>query len=290
MRIVGAAFLLLASALCLAQLGVNPADEKAEEALFASTWSGMVYGVPVSVYLLDENQLVYQAGEQKSAFNTWRLRDGRFAAQINLPDKTLLNLIAEVRGDAMRGTIDNLMGKALPLELKRDAAKNDARVAMAPNRPHPKPPEMKPAEVEGTWGTFISANEGQKGPPSKELVLRCKTGSCVLSIDKKEAEIYDKPAPVRSSHFQQARRALDYARERREIAKEAAPWLAPLLDSQSDLRACMDLTPAVVPGMMLLCTLDSNPWKKPVVIMMGTILASCGPAFCRFALQPLFRQ
>ena len=103
--------------------------------------------------------------------------------------------------------------------------------------------------------------------------------------------------PDRQMH--QARYALKYARERREVAAAARPDLAPLLGSRAEIDACLDLDravdrmmqPAPYPGgITLLCTLDGNPWKRPVLLLMVTLPARCGQAFCRYEMVPVFAE
>jgi len=111
------------------------------------------------------------------------------------------------------------------------------------------------------------------------------------------AEFFDAIRHFPDRQIHQARFALKYARDRKEIAAAARPDLAPLLASPAQIDSCLDLDraidrmmqPAPYPGgYTLLCRLDRNPWQKPVLLLMVTLAASCGQAFCRYEIVPVF--
>ena len=87
-------------------------------------------------------------------------------------------------------------------------------------------------------------------------------------------------------------------RQGRAIAVAARPDLEPLLASSAQIDSCLDLDravdrmmqPAPYPGgYTLLCKLDRNPWEKPALLLMVTLPAACGQAFCRYEIVPVFR-
>jgi hypothetical protein len=286
-----AAILVVACTTAIAQ-PVTPADLKAQESLVTSAWSGNILGLAVQGYLLDEGLLVLQSGEQKPRFEQWRIASGRFISRVKLSDL----LRADVRGDTM-GTTDDMMGKTSSFELRKET-KPSAQLlaAAAPDRPYPPPPQAKPQDFKGVFEIELPERVGQKTPLVK-ATLNCAAGTCKLTMGKDLNEVYDKLDQVRPSHFGQAKFALKYARERKDKAKEEAPYLGPLLESDAAIQSCVDLgyvkprfPGADMPGMTLLCRLDRNPWNKPALLLMGTILANCGPAFCRYAITPLLRQ
>jgi hypothetical protein len=148
----------------------------------------------------------------------------------------------------------------------------------------------------GTFAIDLPETVGQKAPLVK-WILRCQDSKCALALGNQATQTYDKLEPARAEHLSQARSALKYARDRKSIGKTEAPHLAPLLDSDSDLESCIDLgyakpsfPGADLPGLTLLCTLQRNPWRRPVVLLLGTLLANCGPAFCRYEIFPLFKE
>jgi hypothetical protein len=157
------------------------------------------------------------------------------------------------------------------------------------------PPE-DPSKFYGSFAIELPETVGQAKPTVK-WTLRCREGQCALASGNEPAQVFDKLEAARSEHFAQAQFALKYAKEHKAEGKKAAPYLSALLDSDSELQSCIDLgyrkpsfPGADVPGMTLLCGLRSNPWPRPAVLLLGTLLANCGPAFCRYEIVPLFKE
>jgi hypothetical protein len=147
---------------------------------------------------------------------------------------------------------------------------------------------------DGTWKASFPEAVGQTDP-KVNWTLVCRERICTLAMGGTTAK-FQNLEPVTPKHLSQAQFALKYAREHKANGKQQAPHLSALLDAASVLSSCIDLG---VPhpnardeerGLTLLCALDRNPWERPVVLLLGTILANCGPAFCRFELFPLFKD
>ena len=73
-----------------------------------------------------------------------------------------------------------------------------------------------------------------------------------------------------------------------------ARHLRPLLLSSAQIDACINLPSTMLPktltGSMILCKLDHNPWKKPVVLLMGWTMANNpGSLFSAYEIIPLFQ-
>ena len=253
--------------------------------------------MPFQGYLLDDDLLVFQAGEQKPRFEHWNIQAGRFVARVRLSDQIVVVLRADIRGDVLIGTTDDMMGKMGAFDLRRDSKPNPRLLAAAPpDRPHLRPPPANPVDFDGAYEADLPETVG-KSAPMVGATLRCKDGTCTFAMGKDSKEVYDKLGSINPSHYSQAKFALAYAKEHKANASEEAPHLSALLDSDSNLYSCVDLgyinprfPGADMPGLTILCKLDRNPWKKPVVLLMGTILANCGPGFCRYAIVPMFRQ
>jgi len=125
--------------------------------------------------------------------------------------------------------------------------------------------------------------------------LRCvRSSDCILQFGN-TTERWDKLGSLSDSILAQARGALKYAKDHRERAAELSPTLRPLLESTADISTCIDLgytKPPIgldFPGYIILCTVQPNPWNKPAVLLMGSAVAGCGPAFCRYEIMPLFK-
>jgi len=165
--------------------------------------------------------------------------------------------------------------------------------AADPGKPRQAPPAADPAEFDGTYEAYVPAAVGKSSRQVK-AVLKCAAGACDLALGD-TAEHYDRLNAIRADHYSQARFALNYARERRANVKAERPWLGTLLDSNAEIEACIDLSSvkpsyAEHPGLTVLCKVSPNPWRQPVVILMGTILAECGATLCRYSLLPMFRR
>jgi hypothetical protein len=272
------------------------ADEKAQEALLASTWKGEIRGIPFAAYLLDEGLIVMAAGDQEPRTGRWFFYGGKFGTSARLAEDVNVGLRAEIHGDAMVGT-SILTGQDLPFELRRQAQPDSRLLAVAPpGRPNPPPPPASAADFYGSYEVELPERIGQASPRVK-ATLTCEQEACLFSMGKDVSEAYDLLEPIRRSNFSQARFALKYAKDRKDAAKEEAPYLSALLSSDANIHSCINLgykkprfSGADVPGLTILCKLDRNPWSKPVVLHMGSILANCGKAFCRYAIIPMFRR
>jgi hypothetical protein len=281
--------LCLWSAACLAQVPTE-ADDRAQQALVASTWSGQILGVPVSGYLLDEALLILKVGNEQPREARWGIRAGKFESSFLMSEQVVAVLRAEVRGDTMVGTAD--AARTSPFELHKDPKPNPQLLAVAPpNRPHPPAPRADPREFDGVYEMDLPERVGEKSPLVKNR-LTCKGGKCILAVGKDEAAIYDKLGVIRPSHFAHARYALKFAMDHKANAQEEAPYIVPLLASGANLQSCIDLgsSQGYEPGMTVLCKVDRNPWKAPAVLLMGSIIGSCGQVFCRYEIVPLVRR
>lgn len=69
---------------------------------------------------------------------------------------------------------------------------------------------------------------------------------------------------------------------------ESIRKLKPILSTNPSINKCWDLNyPA--PTYMLACTLSNSPASNPPIYLFGTLLASCGEAFCRYVINPMER-
>ena len=289
------AFLCAANSTAIAQ---SLADEKSQESLLASTWKGDILGIPFVGYFLDENLLVALASDQKPRFEQWRIVNGKFSASARLSESINIALHGEVRGDVILGTTYDTLGRAshtAAFELKKQPGPDSRLLAAAPpGRPYPAPPFTGAAHFAGTYEITLP-DRGKDGRPLK-ATLSCRGEVCTFSMGD-ISEVYDKLDPIYRSHFRQAKFALNYAKERKANAKQEAPYLAALLDSDAGIHSCINLgyknprfPGADTPGLTILCRLDHSPWNKPVVLHMGSILSNCGTSFCRYGMLPMFRQ
>ena len=144
----------------------------------------------------------------------------------------------------------------------------------------------------GSYETLLPEKIGGK-IPTVRWRMQCTTAECEFAAGE-NSDKFDAVRPVRASILEQANYALGYAREHKGPALAERPDLKPLLDSRARIAECIDLgkmdSQVQQDGYIVLCKLDGNPWPKPVVLLLGTILANCGPAFCRFEIIPLFKR
>jgi hypothetical protein len=148
----------------------------------------------------------------------------------------------------------------------------------------------------GTFEALYPEKVGDK-TPTVPMKLQCAVPArCMLEFGGSK-ELFGLVRPAPKTILDQANGAVDYAREHKANAVAERPDLAPLLESTARIVDCIDLAkeeksfagkPEEPDGYIALCKLDRNPWRVPVVILMGTILANCGPAFCRYEILPLF--
>jgi hypothetical protein len=89
------------------------------------------------------------------------------------------------------------------------------------------------------------------------------------------------------------RAALRYAREHKAdtIAHEEYAAihaaLRPVLDSPTDVDACVDLDGSGNRDVMVVCRMAASPWGEPAVLLFGALAASCGHGFCGYVIYPL---
>lgn len=147
----------------------------------------------------------------------------------------------------------------------------------------------------GSFEALYPEKVGDKTPTVPMRMQCAMPAGCMLEFGGGQ-EKFGVVRPVPKAILDQANGAVDYARERKANAVAERPDLAPLLESTARIVDCIDLAkrrdpPAKVEepdGYIALCKLDRNPWKNPVVLLMGSIMANCGPAFCRYEILPLF--
>lgn len=150
----------------------------------------------------------------------------------------------------------------------------------------------------GSYGARFPAHAGES-PPSLQVSIDCRPAAGCMVAFGASAEHFEAIRLLPERLLYQPRFALRYARERLARAAAARPDLEPLLRSRAEIESCIDIDRAVdrlmqppdyPGGYLLLCKLDRNPWQKPVLLLMGTLLADCGPVFCRYEILPLFRD
>ncbi|MBI1942830.1 MAG: hypothetical protein HYS35_04120 [Betaproteobacteria bacterium] len=131
------------------------------------------------------------------------------------------------------------------------------------------------------------------------MKIECALAAGCAVLFGSSAEIFDAIRVFPERLLFQPRFALKYARDRLARAVAARPDLEPLLRSGAEIESCIDMEraadrlmqpPDYPGGYLLLCKLDRNPWQKPALLLMSTLLASCGPVFCRYEIMPLFGE
>lgn len=151
-----------------------------------------------------------------------------------------------------------------------------------------------PADFVGTFEDLVPEKIGGTIPDTAFSFNCSHSGVCTTSIGGNAAATYKISAPV--TNLQYVKDALKYAKEHNKVsAGSELAWqannLRPLLSSSSDIESCVDLRDDSLPeGYMLLCKLDRNPWRKKTILLMGTLMATCGELFCRYEIQPLFEK
>ena len=159
------------------------------------------------------------------------------------------------------------------------------------------------AHSAGAAEPIVGAFEVKLGKPanSAELRLECVSeSSCIFTYIAKtgneppamEKKVLNNVRPV--SELTQAEGALKYAigqralEIRHEEYSEVMRRLRPVLAANPSVAKCWDLNYSS-PDYLLACTLSGAPPGSPPLYLFGTLLASCGEAFCRFVIYPMSR-
>jgi hypothetical protein len=281
--------------------------------LLGTTWSGLAFDQRFDYYFLDDHLLIYRTKGAVFAKSKWQIRDGKVSITLlNNPQfPKQLDFEGELLGTKIAGTAKNIIGvtpngatvnvqtEESPWVLDRLPGPIPELVAAVPaGRSEPAAlPKVKVSDFVGVYSNTFPERIGQS-TPTATFELRCDASDgCALKVPNLPSEIFDKAGPLHRSALSQARFALQYAKEHRSQAVQQEPWLSKLLESDAEISSCLDLGKTKptyaggdIPGMNVLCRLSKNPWNKPVVLFMGTILANCGPAFCRYGLMPLLKS
>lgn len=281
-----------------AQIQDLSADEKAENVLIGTAWKGNLNGLPMDLYLLERHRLVSKIGEDQPTVQSWFIKGDKIKLSV-IHNGGIFSLQGAVAGSKMRGTGLNMKGPAEAWEAGQQTAPLAALVDKAgPAGIIVQPHKANPIDFTGVFKANFPANPG-KSSDQTAISVECDPAlSCIVKQDEDQQEVFDYISQVRWPNFSEARLALNYAREHKSNAKQQAPYLASLLDSSGDIESCIDLRkqpqqPSVEPsepGYLLLCKPTQKFSNKPTVILMSTILANCGEAFCRFALLPLQKE
>ena len=160
-----------------------------------------------------------------------------------------------------------------------------------------------PAYGQAPEETLIGAYEVRLGKADNGLLMRLECESaehCVLST----AAVSVGREPVRerkelnevkpADHLWEAANALRYATDQREKKIENPEYadmmerLRPVLDAKPTLSKCWDLGYGQA-DYMLVCTLKGAPPGSDPLYLFGSLLATCGEAFCRFVIVPMAR-
>lgn len=310
--------LLAAQRLTQAQMiDALPIEEELADSLIGTTWSGTAFEQDFDFYFLSNNILVYRTKGTVYNKSKWHIRNNRISVTLlNNPQFRLqADLEGDRKGDQISGTAKNLLKTRYgqvgpgaygsihetedsPWLLKKLATPIPELVAAAPENeaPQGEPSVTRVSEFEGFFSAQLPP-EGNGTAPTN-FSARCDVAiGCMVKTDGLPGELFDRVTHLNSKVTSQAKFALRYARDHREKAIELEPWLAPLLNSSADISACLNLgrikpnySGGGTPGRNILCRLNNSPFREPVVLYMGTILANCGPAFCRFGIMPLFAK
>lgn len=279
----------------LAQINDITPIERAEDAMIGTAWKGHIDNLPMSIYLLDKRRLAFKIGEDNAKIYSWMLdRDG-----INLTvtfNKIVLGLRGILTGDVMNGTSTTLLVPKKRWELtKESTASTDLLKVIGANGISNPPKKINLKDFTGLFKMDIPHQvNGSDG--KAEISVECDpTSACTIMMGKDKTAIFDHISEIRRSNFNEANTALKYARERKDKAKQEAPYLAELLDSKAEIETCIDLRrkepenngEPSQPGYILLCKPTVQLGKRKTVLLMGTRLSNCGEAFCRFDITPL---
>ena len=136
---------------------------------------------------------------------------------MRLSDQIVVVLRADIRGDVLIGTTDDMMGKMGAFDLRRDSKPNPRLLAAAPpDRPHLRPPPANPVDFDGAYEADLPETVG-KSAPMVGATLRCKDGTCTFAMGKDSKEVYDKLGSIHPSHYSQAKFALHTQRNTRQM-------------------------------------------------------------------------
>lgn len=282
----------------LAQVNDITSIEKAEDALIGTAWTGNIDNLPMNIYLLDKRRLAFKIGDDNAQIYSWIL-DGN---GINLTvtfNKTVLGLQGVLTGDVMSGTSKTMGIPKKSWELmKESTASPDLLKLIAANSISNLPKKVNPQDFTGLF-TMKIPSKANGSETKTEINVECDpASSCTLMIGKDQTEIFNYVSEIRRTNFNEAGTALKYARERKEKAKQEAPYLTELLDSEAEIETCIDLRSKASndnsepsePGYILLCKPTVQLGKRKTVLLMGTRLSNCGAAFCRFDITPLSKS
>ncbi len=148
----------------------------------------------------------------------------------------------------------------------------------------------------GRYQASFPARAGESA--GLQVRVHCQPEAGCLVNFGASSEFFDAIRVFPDRQIHQARFALKYARDRKTLAAAARPDLEPLLGSSAQVDSCLDLDravdrmmqPAPYPGgYTLLCRLDGEPWPRRALLLMVTLPAACGQAFCRYEIVPVFR-
>ena len=160
-----------------------------------------------------------------------------------------------------------------------------------------------PAHADPTNDSILGTYELKMGKPGNSITIRldCENESncnfTTISQWKNNPPVQDKQAlrnvrPV--VNLNQATNALKYAIKQQghhfknEEYAESMSKLRPVLSSNPTIDKCWDLN-FPEPEYMLICTLTNAPAESPPIYLFGTLMASCGEAFCRYVINPMSR-
>lgn len=137
-----------------------------------------------------------------------------------------------------------------------------------------------------------------QGEAAEKMALACISDTaCVLTnvrsengVQSADSQTFANVLPL--SDLAQVAFAYNYARDRGRNdstdprSVELRRQLGPLFSQPWAPSNCFDLDPKQ-PRYFVACKLASSPWGRPAVVLFVSLLASCGPEFCRFVFFPL---
>lgn len=278
----------------VAQISDLTTDEKAEDALIGTAWQGNLNGLPMDLYLLDRHRLASKIGNDPAAIRSWFIKGDKMELGV-MQNGGVFSLRGTKADNRMSGTGLDMKGPTGTWETTQQATPAPALLdKVGPAGISAAPPKANPKDF---TGRFSASFQQRNGDPSTLITLTVEcdsTISCILSRGNDTAT-FDYISEVRRGNFNEAKSALNYAREHKAKAKQQAPYLASLLDSSVEIETCVDLrtkpqqpnSEPSLPGYLLLCKPTAQLGIQTTVLLMGTILSNCGEAFCRFDITPL---